>query len=137
MFVHFTFPLEPVNLFPSRSYIGIFFSFQTEVLLNQVSISFNIQPKKNFFFFFAELQSPVVQSVDSTIHRINHYPVDKCWKKIYAIHWIVVYPVDSVFHPLNNRGQLNTRYYYKDSKFQKRRSCIYKKKFIQHSTEFN
>ena len=23
---------------------------------------------------------PVVQSVDSAIHRINHYPVDKCWQ---------------------------------------------------------
>ena len=35
---------------------------------------------------------PVVQSVDNTIHRINHY----------AIHWIAIYPVDSVIHPSNN-----------------------------------
>ena len=24
--------------------------------------------------------APVVQSVDNTIHLINHYPVDKCWQ---------------------------------------------------------
>ena len=23
--------------------------------------------------------APVVQKLDSAIHRINHYPVDKCW----------------------------------------------------------
>ena len=25
-------------------------------------------------------QAPVVQRVDNAIHRINHYPVDKCWE---------------------------------------------------------
>jgi hypothetical protein len=26
------------------------------------------------------LQGPVVQRVDNTIHRINRYPMDKCWQ---------------------------------------------------------
>ena len=37
----------------------------------------------------------VMYPVDSAIHRINHYPVER---------WIVVYPVDSAIHLLNNRG---------------------------------
>ena len=35
------------------------------------------------------LQAPVVQKVDSTIHRINHYPVDN------AISSRNTYPLDS------------------------------------------
>ena len=27
---------------------------------------------------FVIIQAPVVQKLDSAIHRINHYPVDKC-----------------------------------------------------------
>ena len=34
-------------------------------------------------------QAPVVQKVDSAIHRINHYPVDK------AIGFRTTYPLDS------------------------------------------
>ena len=34
-------------------------------------------------------QAPVVQRVDNAIHRINHYPVDKCWQN--KLH----YPLDS------------------------------------------
>ena len=34
-------------------------------------------------------QAPVVQRVDNAIHRINHYPVDKCWRKKLR------YPLDS------------------------------------------
>ena len=30
-------------------------------------------------FMEEELQAPVVQRVDNAIHRINRYPVDKCW----------------------------------------------------------
>ena len=45
-------------------------------------------------------QAPVVQKLDSAIHRINHYPTN-C-----AIQWIVIYPVGSVIHPLNNWDQL-------------------------------
>ena len=29
---------------------------------------------------FTELMAPVVQTLDSAIHRINHYPVDKYYK---------------------------------------------------------
>ena len=45
------------------------------------------------------VQAPVVQRLDNAIHGIN---VDKT---NHAIHWIVIYPVDSVIHFLNNRGQ--------------------------------
>ena len=38
--------------------------------------------------------APVVQTLDSAIHRISHYP----------IHWIDFYPVDSAIQRLNNRG---------------------------------
>ena len=34
-------------------------------------------------------QAPVVQRVDSAIHRINRYPVDKSWRKKLR------YPLDS------------------------------------------
>ena len=27
----------------------------------------------------------------------------------YAIHWIAIYPVDSIIHPLNNQGQVYKR----------------------------
>ena len=50
-------------------------------------------------------QALVFQRVDNAIHRINHYSADKCWQTNYTIHWIVIYPVDSVIHPLNNWGQ--------------------------------
>ena len=47
-------------------------------------ISFTCQNRgiKNFEFFTKDLfnyvsQAPVVQTLDSAIHRINHYPADK------------------------------------------------------------
>ena len=41
-------------------------------------------------FKFADIyQAPVVQKVDNTIHRINHYPLDT------AIGFAITYPVDS------------------------------------------
>ena len=47
--------------------------------------------------------APVVQTLDSAIHRIDHYPAiireTNC-----AIHWIDFYPVDSAIQRLNNRG---------------------------------
>ena len=90
------------------------------------------------------LQAPVVQTLDSAIHRINHYPADKYQenrlhypldrdlspgqryptfeqpgpdKLLYTglytcyiretngiIRWIVICPVDSAIHLLNNWG---------------------------------
>ena len=48
--------------------------------------------------------------MDNAIHRINHYPA---WFVLFVlltlIHWIVIYPVDSVIQPLNNRGLVNKR----------------------------
>ena len=50
---------------------------------------------------------PVAQSMDNAIHRINHYPVDKCWqnKQITTLSWIVIYlapvvqRVNNAIHP--------------------------------------
>ena len=49
--------------------------------------------------------APVVQTLDSAINRINHYPADSVidFRNTY-IHWIVIYPVDSAIQRLNNRG---------------------------------
>ena len=54
-------------------------------------------------------QAPVVQTLDSTIHRINHYPGYKWCISVRetncaAIHWIVIYPLDSVIQFLKNWG---------------------------------
>ena len=52
---------------------------------------------------------PVVRSVDSVIHCINHNPLDNsigC--AIVFIRWIVIYPVDSVIHLLNNRDLVSS-----------------------------
>ena len=43
-------------------------------------------------------QAPVVQRLDNAIQRISVN------KTNHAIRWIVIYPVDSVIQPLNNRG---------------------------------
>ena len=42
---------------------------------------------------------PVVQRLDNTIQRIAWFVL------LTFIHWIVIYPVDSVIQPSNNRGQ--------------------------------
>ena len=44
-------------------------------------------------------QVPVVQSVNSTTHWINHYPLDNA---IDFDSWIVIYPVDNAINALNN-----------------------------------
>ena len=54
-------------------------------------------------------QAPVVQKVDSAIHRINQYPADKRVRNNCVICWIVIYPSDSAIHLLNNRGQFFTQ----------------------------
>ena len=52
-------------------------------------------------------QAPVVQKMDSAIHRINHYPVDKYGirKTNCTIQWIEIYPTDSAIHLSSNWGQ--------------------------------
>ena len=51
-------------------------------------------------------QAPVVQKLDSAIHRINPYPMDISVSETNcAIQCIEVYPVDSVINLLNNWGQ--------------------------------
>ena len=48
------------------------------------------------------------QLFEGAIHRINRYPVDKCWqiKTNRAIRWIVIYTMDNVIHLSNNPGQV-------------------------------
>ena len=45
---------------------------------------------------------PVVQTLDSTIHRINYYPADNIREINCTIHWVEIYLVDSVIQLLNN-----------------------------------
>ena len=47
-------------------------------------------------------QDPVVQTLDSAIHRIKIYPMDSAISLI-LIGWIVIYPVDNAIQRLNNR----------------------------------
>ena len=48
----------------------------------------------------------VVQRMDNTIHWINHYSMDNVqFVLLTLIHLIMIYPVDSIIHPLNNWGQ--------------------------------
>ena len=49
---------------------------------------------------FIILQAPVVQKLDNAIHRINRYPVDKCWQN--KPRYPLIFPVDSVVHLSNN-----------------------------------
>ena len=53
-------------------------------------------------------QAPVVEKVDNAIQRINHYPPDSAisFPWLILIFWIVIYPVDSGIHLLNNWGQI-------------------------------
>ena len=55
-----------------------------------------LQIRKAINFAFIVL-SPVVQRMDNAIQRISVN------KTNHAIRWIVIYPVDSVIQPLNNR----------------------------------
>ena len=65
----------------------------------------NRQLKKKIHNFLSALlsyQAPVVQTLDSTIHQLNHYPAEKYQGKQHCIiGWIEIYPVDNVIHPFN------------------------------------
>ena len=50
---------------------------------------------------------PVVQKVDNAIHQINHYPAIVRFVSLTLIHWIAIYPVDSIIQSSNNRGLYN------------------------------
>ena len=55
--------------------------------------------------------APVVQTSDSAIHRINHYPADSIiidFRNTYLVD-IVIYLVDSAIQCLNNRGLIFKR----------------------------
>lgn len=52
-----------------------------------------------------ELLALVVQMLDRAIHQINCYILDKLIRETNGIiHWIVICPVDSAIHLLNNLG---------------------------------
>ena len=50
----------------------------------------------------------VVQTLDSTIHRIKIYSVDNVISSPILIHWIVIHPVDTGIQRLNNRGLVDS-----------------------------
>ena len=52
----------------------------------------------------------LLKTLDSAIHRINHYPAGRVYfrKTDQVIHWIEIYPVDSVIHLSNNWGQVSS-----------------------------
>ena len=56
------------------------------------------EPKKLFCIIL--FLAPVVQKLHYAIYQISCYPVDNKTKP--PIHWMVIYPVDSVIHLPNN-----------------------------------
>ena len=38
--------------------------------------------------------APVVQKLDSAMHRINHYALESTFGSLKLIRWIEIYPVD-------------------------------------------
>ena len=58
----------------------------------------------------AKVLAPVVQNVDKAIRWLNLYVVENAISfPITLIHWIVIYPVDSAIHRLNNRSLVGER----------------------------
>ena len=56
-------------------------------------------------------QVPFVQTMDSVIHCIDHYPADRyLGNQLYLIQWIDIYPVDSVRHLLKWKGGGRKKY---------------------------
>ena len=55
-----------------------------------------------FILWIAVYQAPVVQTLDSAIHRIEIYPGITQLVSLILIRWIVIYPVDSVIHRINH-----------------------------------
>ena len=53
--------------------------------------------------------APVVQTLDSAIHWINHYPLDNSIG-FASVYLLVIYPVDSAIHRLNNWGLVYSLY---------------------------
>ena len=51
-----------------------------------------------------EHPAPVHQKADSTIHRVNHYPVDSAIDFYILILCVVIYPMDSTMAVFNNWG---------------------------------
>ena len=60
----------------------------------------------------AKVLAPVVQNVDKAIRWLNLYVVDNAISfPITLIHWIVIYPVDSSIHRLNNQSLVGERFF--------------------------
>ena len=51
-------------------------------------------------------RSSEVQKLDSSLHRVNHYPVNKdIIENNCVILWTEIYPVDSAMHLINKLDQ--------------------------------
>ena len=58
----------------------------------------------------AKVLAPVVQNVDKAVRWLNLYVVENAISfPITLIHWIVIYPVDSAIHRLNNQSMVSER----------------------------
>ena len=57
-------------------------------------------------------QAPLVQMLDSAIQQIITIQLINIWETNCTVHWIEIYPVDSVIHLLNNWGQANRLMFY-------------------------
>ena len=56
-------------------------------------------------------QVPVVQTLESAIHGINHYPLDSAiLVSLILIHWILIYPLHSAIQRLNRHQ--NSRFFF-------------------------
>ena len=56
-------------------------------------------------------QVPVVQTLESAIHGINHYPLDSAiLVSLILFHWILIYPLHSAIQRLNRHQ--NSRFFF-------------------------
>jgi len=75
---------------------------QLQTILSLISSNFHSFFNQTVLSLFNLTIHTFVQKLNNAIHRINHYPQDSvvCFVNT---HWIVIYPVDNVIQPLNNR----------------------------------
>ena len=98
--VNFCISIQSINKMAGL-YLFILCNFKVTVVINLYGLFVVGLTCKNV----VKQQAPVVQTLDSAIHRIQ-------WITqlvfLILIHWIVIYPVDSAIQRLNNRGLFYT-----------------------------
>ena len=81
--------------------------FTTNIRVRRTKVGLKRLSSSLFETSFSRHMVPVVQNVDSGIHRIIHYPVDNAisFRNTYPLD----FPVDSAIKLLNSRGQAVNR----------------------------